>query len=365
MYQRMKAPRLLVRLSQLGILFALGSLLGGISASAQERRAANLSQSVAGWPSQVQAIEYRSAADNTLQPALFYDPGGDKPKPLLIALHSWSGDYTQANPAYGLWCVANGWVLMHPNFRGVNDHPQACGSELVVKDILSAVDHAKENCAIDEGRIYLIGASGGGYASLLMAGRAPDVWAGVSAWCPIYDLRTWYADTKQRKLRYAEMLERVCGGAPGSSGEADEEYRVRSASAWLERARNVNLSINTGITDGHNGSVPVGHTLRAFNAVAALVDRIPDPVIARMEQAPEMPADLLQRINDPLFADKPVLFRRSSRTTQVTIFQGGHEIIYPAGLAWLEQQRKGQPPVWNVLESPKVDLMKVDTASGK
>jgi acetyl esterase/lipase len=314
----------------------------------------------------VRAIQYRSAADNSLQPALFYNPGGAEPKPLLIALHSWSGDYTQANPAYGLWCIAKGWVLMHPNFRGVNDHPDACGSELAVKDILSAVEHAKINCQIDESRIYLIGASRGGYASLLMAGRAPEVWAGVSAWCPIYDLRTWYADTKQRKLRYAEMLEKVCGGAPGSSPEADEDYRMRSASAWLERARGrVNLSINTGITDGHNGSVPVGHTLRAFNAVAALVDRIPEPVIARMEHAPEMPAELLQKIDDPLFGRKPVLFRRASRTAEVTIFQGGHEIIYEAGLAWLEQQVKGQPPVWDVREVPSIDLTKLDTASGK
>lgn len=355
------------RRSSFGILIlALHSLAITAPASAQEQRANAPSKPVPGWPPQITAIEYRSAADNTLQPALFYDPGGQEPKPLLVALHSWSGDYTQANPAYGLWCIAKGWVMIHPNFRGVNDHPEACGSELVVKDILSAVEYAKTQSKIDEGRIYLIGASGGGYASLLMAGRAPEVWAGVSAWCPIYDLRTWYADTKQRKLRYAAMLEKVCGGAPGSSREADEAYRVRSASAWLERARGkVNLSINTGITDGHNGSVPVGHTLRAFNAVAALADQIPDAVIDRMEQAPEMPADLLQKIDDPTFRRKPALFRRTSRTAEVTIFQGGHEIVYEAALAWLELQTKGQPPVWEVREAPAVDLTKLDTASGK
>ena len=93
----------------------------------------------------------------------FYDPGGDLPKPLLIALHSWSGDYTQANPAYGIWCISKGWVLMHPDFRGVNQRPEACGSELAVQDIISAVEYAKMACKIDENRIYLIGASGGGY----------------------------------------------------------------------------------------------------------------------------------------------------------------------------------------------------------
>jgi pimeloyl-ACP methyl ester carboxylesterase len=313
----------------------------------------------------VRAIEYGSSVDDTLQPALFYDPGGEEPKPLLIALHSWSGNYTQANPAYGVWCIAKKWVLVHPDFRGVNQRPEACGSELAVADILSAVEYAKKNCKIDDKRIYLVGASGGGYASLLMAGRAPEVWAGVSAWCPIYDLKVWHAEARERGLRYAGMLEKVCGGAPGASAEVDEQYRTRSAAAWLERARNVNLSINTGITDGHNGSVPISHTLHAFNSVAAPQDRISEEVIARMQQDPQMPADLLQPIDDPLYRRKPALFRRVSRTAQVTIFQGGHEIIYEAALGWLEHQTKGKPPKWNIREAPSVDLTKVDTASGK
>ncbi len=310
-------------------------------------------QEVIGWPAQVRAIQYFSSADNSLQPSLFYDPGGDEPKPLLIALHSWSGDYTQANPAYGDWCIAKGWVLMHPNFRGVNQRPEACGSELVVQDILSAVEYAKKNCKIDENRIYLIGTSGGGYNSLLMAGRAPEIWAGVSAWCPIYDLKAWHAETEQRKLQYTSMLEKVCGGPPGASVAVDEQYRIRSASAWLANAKNVNLSINTGITDGHNGSVPVSQTLNAFNGVAAAADQIPSAVISEMIRSPEIPTTLRQEVNDELFQSKPAIFRRVSGKTQVTIFQGGHDIIFEAGLGWLEQQSKNKPPMWQVQETPR------------
>ncbi len=301
-------------------------------------------QAIEGWPDKITEIEYLSAADNSMQPALFYDPGGQTKKPLLVALHSWSGNYKQANGPFGQWCIDNNWVLIHPNFRGINDHPQACGSELVVQDILSAVDHCKKTCRIDESRIYLVGSSGGGYASLLMAGRAPHVWAGVSAWCPIYDLATWHADTRQRKLRYGDMLEKVCGGAPGASSDVDQQYRVRSASHWLANARGkVNLSINTGITDGHNGSVPVGHTLRAFNAVAAKEDAIGEEVIAQMEKQPKMPAALLQTIDDKSFGEKRPLFRKRSSTAEVTIFQGGHEIVYAAALGWLEKQRLANP----------------------
>ena len=354
----MNATIILVRLvfaSHLCLLITITSL---IPVSGQET-------SVSGWPPEVRAIKYRCSADDTMQPSLFYDPGGNEPKPLLIALHSWSGDYTQANPAYGIWCIAKGWVLMHPDFRGVNQRPEACGSELAVQDIVSAVEYAKKTCKIDENRIYLIGASGGGYGSLLMAGRAPEIWAGVSAWCPIYDLKSWHAETAERKLRYADMLEKVCGGTPGKSPAIDEQYRMRSAAAWLNRATNVNLSINTGITDGHNGSVPVSQTLHAFNEVAATQDRVPEATILEMVKAPEMPTTLLQKIDDALYQRKPALFRRASGSVQVTIFQGGHDIIYEAGLGWLEQQRKGKPPVWEIREVPTVDLTKLDTKSGK
>ncbi len=321
---------------------------------------------IKSWPPEVQVIQYLSAADNTQQPALFYDPGGDVPKPLLVALHSWSGDYTQHNPAYGLWCIEKRWVMIHPNFRGINQTPQACGSELVVQDILSAVDHAKRVSRIDENRIYLMGGSGGGYASLLMAGRAPEVWAGVSAWCPIFDLKLWHAETHQRGLKYTQMLEKVCGGAPGTSAEVDEQYRIRSASTWLSKAKNVNLSINTGITDGHNGSVPVSHTLHAFNAVVSEPSaQISAATIAEIVKQPAMPETLKQSIDDPLFESKKALFRRVSGTTQVTIFQGGHDILYDAGLGWLEFQRRHQPPVWKVPYAPSVDLTKLDTQVGK
>ena len=235
---------------------------------------------------------------------------------------------------------------------GRDQRPEACGSELAVQDIVSAVEYAKKNCKIDENRIYLIGASGGGYGSLLMAGRAPEIWAGVSAWCPIYDLKSWHAETAERKLRYTDMLEKVCGGAPDTSPAIDEQYRMRSAAAWLKRATNVNLSINTGITDGHNGSVPVSQTLNAFNEVAAFKDRVPKATILEMVKAPEMPVTLLQKIDDALYQRKPALFRRVSGSAQVTIFQGGHEIIYEAGLGWLEQQRKGKQPVWEIREVP-------------
>lgn len=55
----------------------------------------------------------------------------------------------------------------------------------------------------------------GGKAALLMAGRAPEIWAGVSAWCGIYDLAAWHQQKAGK--RYWSALEAVCGGTPGTS----------------------------------------------------------------------------------------------------------------------------------------------------
>ncbi len=116
---------------------------------------------------------------------MFYAPGSETAVPLIVALHTWSGDYKQGyHGAIEKWCIANGWAYIHPNFRGPNNRPEATGSELVVKDIVSAVEYVKGVTKIDESAIYLVGASGGGYTSLLMAGRHPEIWAGVSADSP-------------------------------------------------------------------------------------------------------------------------------------------------------------------------------------
>lgn len=303
-----------------------------------------------GWPKGVSDVRYRSDADDTDQPALWYSPAKDDAVPLLVCLHTWSSNYLTAEAFYADWCITKGWAMVRPNFRGPNSTPQACGSELAVKDVLAAVTWAQSQRKIDPSRIYLMGGSGGGHMAILMAGRAPQVWAGVSAWCPISDLARWHADSQQRKNRYGQMMEKACGGAPGASAEVDAQYKLRSPLTHLAAAKGINLQIATGITDGHNGSVPVGHTLRAFNTVAEPADRVSDADIAAMEAKPAMPASLLQAINDPSYGDNTPLFRRTSGNAQVTIFQGGHNILPEAGLIWLEKQRKGTPAAWQVGE---------------
>lgn len=317
------------------------------------------------WPPKVKEIKYKSSADNTMQPAMFYAPETQKPTPLLVALHTWSGDHTQEGSAgYARWCVAKKWAFIHPDFRGPNWTPQAMGSELAVKDIVSAVDYAKKNANIDENRIYLIGGSGGGYASLLMAGRHPEIWAGVSSWCPISDLKKWHAECKKAGRGYYKHIEKSCQGIPGKDPKADEECRKRSAITYLKNAKGVNLDISTGIHDGHSGSVPISHTLEAFNEVCAPKDKISEEDIAFFVREEKTPPALEKEAQGKL-ANRKIHFRRTSGNARVTIFEGGHNILHNPGLNWLDAQRKDKPAVWDAKEKTKLKYSDQDSKVSK
>ena len=111
--------------------------------------------------------------------------------------------------------------------------------------------------------------------------------------------------------------------------------------------------------------MPVGHAIRAFNRIAAAKDRLPDESIAAMEANRAVPTDLLFRDSDPLYATRPVLFRRLSENARITVFNGGHDIVHEAGLTWLEAQARGMDPVWEVAPHEPVVLDTKAAASGR
>lgn len=295
------------------------------------------------WTIKPTELRYPSSADQSEQPAIFYGPRYDRPVPLVVALHSWSADYRQTgHRAIAQWCVENGWAYIHPNFRGPNQRPEATGSELVVADIVSAVEYAQAVANIDPEAVFLMGASGGGHASLLMAGRRPELWAGVSAWVPISDLTAWHAESLAAGRKYHKDIVASCGGLPGTSDEVDAEYQARSPLTHLAAAKGLELHIAAGIHDGHTGSVPVSHTLRAFNAVADEEDRLTVAEIEHFTHKAEVPPHLRREINDPAYGNKSPLFRRVSGNAQVTIFEGGHEMVPSAVIAWLEEKLRAR-----------------------
>ncbi len=305
------------------------------------------------WPREISTVHIISTKDQTKQPALFYAAPTDVPAPLLVGLHTWGGDYAQTLDApYGHWCVNKGWHFIHPHFRGPNSNKDSLGSEFMVQDVIDAVEYARAHAKVDDKRIYLIGGSGGGHAALLMAGRAPQIWAGVSSWVPVVDLVAFYHESAEGakgapyRGDFVKHLENACGGPPGATPEVDEQYRRRSPLAWLHQAKEIPLDINAGVTDGFgSGAVYITHAFKAFNAVAAPQERIPEETInitmRRIDfKNKDLPAELKDKIDDPLYGKNFPLIRRQSGKTRLTIFSGGHDILFDAALHWLEAQQK-------------------------
>lgn len=319
-----------------------------------------------GYPSGVEAKTYVSAADETEQPTLFWRPGDQsQPAPLLVALHTWSGGYDQqgGEPTYAMWCQEAGWVFIHPHFRGRNGTPDTMGSDLVVQDILSAIDFAKANASVDESRIYCMGGSGGGHASLLMAGRAPEIWAGVSAWCGISDIAAWHGQCRasEKFTRYADDIELALRGSPANDLECLTDATYRSPVYWLKNAKDVPLDINHGINDGRAGSVPFTHSLHAWNKLVPADEQFSDDAIAEFYESQTPPKSFTD--DAPLYGSRKPLYRRTHERTRLTLFVGGHEIIHNAGLNWLAAQQKGQPVKWDAKEM--IDISEAETESGR
>ena len=264
----------------------------------------------------MQRITYVSSADGTRQPAMFYKPGADDPRPLLLGLHSWSEGYRQDESViYAEWCIANDWVFIHPHFRGPNRSPQTTGSELVLGDGLSAVDYAKEHARVDGRRVYAVGWSGGGYLGLLLAGRVLEIWAGISAWVPISDLNAWYEQSRRLGTKYAREIAASCGGRPVGDSAAARECRKRSPLTYLERARGVPIDINHGIRDGHGGGpVPISQSLRAFNLLAAPTDRLTEEEIEYFTREAKVPPHLRSEASGASAGGLKVLFGGNRET---------------------------------------------------
>lgn len=296
----------------------------------------------------MEKITYRCKCDDTMQPAMIRPAETSGPRPLLVALHTWSGNCDAHYEGYEELCRKRDWHLIFPEFRGPNWEPDACGSDPVVSDLEDAVEYMRSSCDVDPRRIYLCGGSGGGHCALLMAGRRPELWSAVSAWCPVTDLALWHRQRKAVNSNYAKHIELACGGDPEVSAAALREARLRSPVTWLANAiGKVPVDIATGIHDGHKGSVPVGQAIRAYNALAFAADCVSEAEIADIEKSEKVPAHLEFSGNDPAYGERKIHLRRQSASVRFTLFEGGHDILPEIAGEWLERQSSGAPADWS------------------
>jgi len=282
-----------------------------------------------------------STLDGEKQNVLYWAPetARTQPTPLFVFLHSWSGNYKQDNSKWQQQAMERGWIYVHPDFRGANSSPKACGSKYARQDVLDAMDWACEKFNVDRSRIHLAGVSGGGHMAMLMAGHHPDRFTSVSAWVGISDLAEWYRFHVKdgEPQNYAKMILKCFGAPPGSSPEVDADYRDRSPLFHIHNLGDLPIDIYAGVNDGHTGSVPVRHSLSAFNEVAKVRKTAP----VTEEEMEQLWTD--RRLKNPQPSDqKPdellgrdILLRRTSGNARVTIFEGGHESLPSAACDWL------------------------------
>ena len=297
-------------------------------------------------PAKLELIKVKSSLDDSLQPSMFCAPASAKttPTPLFVFLHSWSGNYKQNNAKWLQEAEQRGWIYLHPDFRGVNQQPEACGSRLARQDILDAIEYVIKHYNVDQSRIYLAGSSGGGHMTMLMAGHHPDRFSAASAWVGISDLAEWYRFHLKDGVpqNYARMILKSLTDKPGTSEEIDVQYRDRSPLFWIDNATELPLDLNAGVTDGQTGSVPFAHTINAFNVLAK-----------KNQTAPVTEAEIEQLWNqgtltNPQASDqetdetygREIHLRRKSGNARVTIFQGGHEGLPEPACEWLSKRSR-------------------------
>lgn len=283
-------------------------------------------------------ISYWSMVDQSLQKAMIHKAEGKRP--LVMVIHTWRGDWKQQEGAEFLALAKQrNWHFIHPDNRGANDKPEAVGSQMVMDDMESAINYMKTIADVDMDNLFIVGVSGGGFATLNAISRIDLPWKAASAWVPISDLTAWHKESEERNQPYSKLLEQATGGRPGSSFDIDAEYELRSPLTYLKKTKlTFPVHINMGINDGHSGSVPISQSLNAYNALADEKDRFSDEEIQQLTTQKTIPKSLkTYQIKKEKYGDWDVLLRRNSGMVTITIFEAGHNGHAPSAFQWLDQ----------------------------
>ena len=270
-----------------------------------------------------------SSLDKNTQ-VFYYDKStASKPKPLVVELHSWSNSADSQKDILAEQAHAKNWNYIFPNFRGVNNHPKACGSEFVIADIDEAIDWALKNMNVDKKNIYVVGNSGGGYATMAMYMKSRHNIRAFSAWSSISDLATWYEESVERKNKYAtEIIQ--CTGANGVFD--DQKARERSPLFWetpLKKRKKSSLQIYAGIHDGYTGSVPISQSIKFYNKLLIDANETDDTRYVSAEDANTMLKTQTFPVKKTIktIDNRAILYQKSSKKITLTIFEGTHEIL--------------------------------------
>lgn len=260
-------------------------------------------------------VKIQSSIDNTFQNAYFFSSKSEKPEPLIVSLHTWSGDYNQEDPIYKL-AKKKGYNYIHPDFRGANDKPDACLSPKVIQDITDAIKYAKEKT--NANNVYLVGVSGGGYAALGYYMSGDQNIKKAFAWVPISNLKDWYIQSKNDKNKYATDVLKC--SSDGVENEGSFSKMLSRSPITMTRKNFYPIDIYAGINDGYKGSVSIIQSINFYNKITS-TDKITDQEIISLVSRQS------EALKDIKIDDRDVFLSRQDNNVSITIFDGVHEML--------------------------------------
>ena len=278
------------------------------------------------WSEDFELVEINSSKDNVIQKAYFYKSTSDEPKPLIVSLHTWSGGYSQIDDLATI-CKQKDLNYIHPDFRGANKTIDDCCSELALSDIDDAISHAIKNSNVDTTKIYVIGVSGGGYATLSTFMKSKHAIKKFSAWASITDLIAWYNESKIRNNKYAQN---ILDCTNSRNGLNLENARHKSPIYWVtptEKLKDSQLKIYVGVFDGIQGSVPITHSINFYNKLLSDLSVKDSSKYVSVSEKLELIEKRQALSNFGTIANRKVCLKKEYENLQLVVFEGNHEML--------------------------------------
>lgn len=271
----------------------------------------------------------KSPVDGQVQKFYFYQ-STKKKMPLIVSLHQWSSDYSNYKNSLAPQTREKDWNYIHPDFRGPNNNPKACGSEYVIADIDAAIDWAVKNLDVDTKNISIVGASGGGYAALcyFMKSQSKFRIKECSVWVPITDLKRWYFESKVRESKYAvDVISCTCDKCTAPDFEEARKRSPMYLKTPLEKLNNCKLKIYAGIHDGYTGAVSIAHSVLFYNKIVGELggkesEKVSLDDLCWMLTTQNTPGEITGKLGE-----RDILYTKLYKNISLTIFEGTHEIL--------------------------------------
>jgi esterase/lipase len=278
------------------------------------------------WPKAFELVQIPGIY-NTFQKAYFYKTTSSKPQPLIISLHTWGGSYAQRDEIAQLSTKKN-YNYIHPDFRGPNKTVNACCSELALSDIDNAIDYAISKGNVDLSKIFVIGVSGGGFATLNVFMNSKHKIRKFSAWASITDLEKWYSESQAKGNHYWKDISLCTSGKDGELGLAEAKKRSPIFKETpIKKLDETKLELYAGVNDGVDGSVPFTHSILFYNKLLKDLK-----VSDKKYYVSKRDINYLLKFRKPRgdlgkIADRTICLAKQYKNIKLTIFNGGHEML--------------------------------------